>query len=669
MSSRSRFGSRVRSLPVVGRTLRWMNSTGGQTTAVSFKEGVNSYADNDDVKPDQLVQATDARMVRIGRYKTRQGSDRYSVPIGEAINVQITTGSTQDGIVSSNSALAQLLTTTAAGRATRLDLLISQAPSASPVPTGTVIIELRTNNSGAPGDLLATSSIAASAIPITASPSVYLPCYFMEAPLLSNATGYFVVIKGQAGNLGQYLVTTGAGSGLVLSANAGASWSARSGSALLKLYTSTDGGIKGIYRAYRVGGQKITFIAHGSSVYSVNDATGATTAVQTGMNSSATAYRFQLVQDTLYWVNGLDKPYKYDFTTASQVTAAPYVPSLILEHKGIVFYVDANDKTRLFFTNFALYDTFTSTDFIYVPAPKSYDYLTALAKLNGILYLFSNRNKFTLMGADNSTFRLDSAIGQKGTFTQESVVTDQNFMYFCSDDGVYKSNGTQETNIAEPVLDWYLSLPNKASCTVELSNNRLYIYYTPPGGADNTNCKVFNTLLGLWESDDTNTMISRVVARQTLDNLFIQGSNRVGALYWGELATNDYNNLGNVLNFEIRTAYNHFGAPGDAKRIPKWRPKFAGQTGLYSGQAGYSVDMNADATFLDVPMGSNGPRCDTGLKTDNGVLVGGLNTIEPTTLLIPGNFKRLQRRYKHVAAREPMEFDAEILEYQVQRLI
>ena len=662
--SRSRFGPRTQLLPVIGRKLRWMNSLPGGTAAMSFPGGINSYADNDDVKPTQVVYASDARMTKIGRYKTRQGADRYTVPIGEASNVaQTSTTGASTVAVSSTNYIGWSVIPTTTGRATRLDLTIKSQAGV----TGTVVLELHSSLDVLSSSLLARTSIAASAITTTATS---LSAYFMDAPLLTSGTTYYVIARGQASNLGSYLVsTTTAASTLSTSTNSGVSWSSTATAPNFNLWTSTDAPVQGMIRVYRVGGQKLTILFHNNSAYTVNDTNGTTTLLKSGMNSSATTYRAALVQDTLYWVNGQEQPWKYDFTTVSQVTTSPYNPSLITEHKGMLFYVDANDKTRLFYTNFGLYDTFTSTDFIYVPAPKSYDSLTALSSLNGVLYIFANRNKFSLLGSDDSTFRLDQAVGSKGTFSQESVAQDQNHMYFASDDGIYESNGTQETNIAQPVIDWYLALTNKSSMVLQLYNNRLYCYYTPVGSGLNTNCKVYNTLLKIWESDDTNVLVGRTLGRQTPDNLFILGSNRVGALYWGELSTNDYNSLGNVLNFEIRTNYSHFGSPGLWKRITMWRPKFMGQSGQYNGQAGYAFDLQDSPTYVDVPMGTSGPQTDTGLLTDNGVTVGGVALVEPTQIQINGKFKRVQRRYQHIAAREPIEIDSEMLQMETQRPI
>jgi hypothetical protein len=332
--------------------------------------------------------------------------------------------------------------------------------------------------------------------------------------------------------------------------------------------------------------------------------------------------------------------------------------------------VDADDKTRLFYSNFAVYDTYTSTDFIYVPAPKSYDALTALAKLNGVLYLFANRNKFQLFGSDNATFSLDEATSQRGTFSQESVVFDANYIYHADEEGVHKFNGTEDKNLALPFLEDYQSIPDKTTIQLELYNNRLYIFHAPAGSAENTKCFVVNLLLDKYESLDENTYVGRSFSRYAQDDIFIQASNRVAALYYGELETNDYSNDGDQLQYELATAFSHFGTPGQLKRIPKWRPEFDAVPGIYSVQAGYAVDGSIDTSFTDVPLASDGPRYDTGLLYDSGeTYSGGTSSIAPTTLQIGGTFKRIQRRYKHIAAREPVEFDSEILTIETQRLI
>ena len=652
---KSRFGYRT---PVPS-----ISSQKAETKEFSFKDGWNTFKDNDDLKPTELRAAIDARFTKIGRYKTRRGTDRYSVPIGEAVNVQntATTGASV-ATVDATHAVAQPLAVSSALRLTRIDVRMRSTSTSK----GTVLVELWTNNAGKPGTLVGRSSIASADI---TSSFAYKPVYFMTAPLLSVAT-YHVVIRTQSQTAGAYEVstTTAATTGLI-SADNGNTWSAAGTYSFnASVYTATDGGVKGLIRVYRPNGQKITVFAHGTTVYSVDDATGITTAVKTGLSASAAVYRFVMIQDALYWVNGYEKPYKWDFTTVTQLTNCPVIPNNIMEHLGLLMVTNDADPTAVNYSNFAAYDLWTSTDLIYMPAPKSADKVVGMAKLNGIAYFFSKRNKRQLMGQDNATFTDDDAPNQRGTFSQESLVYDADYIYHADDDGVWQFNGSDARNLAEDFLEDYLAIPDKSSIRLETFKNRLYIFYAPAGSADVSQCFVFNLLLNRPESLDKNTYIGSTFGRQSQDDLFIQGSNRVGALYYAEKTTNDYNNLGAPLEFELQTGYSHFERPASKKRVPKWRPVLAAANNDYSVSCGYSLDYSTQVNWTDVPLGGSGSRFNAGVTFGSGATFGGLGQIEPK-LYVNGTFKRLQRRYKHVAAREPVEFDSESLTIETQRLI
>lgn len=635
----------------------------GNTKSATFKKGVKTYKENDDLTADELILATDARFVKIGRYKMRKGLDRYTIPLGEAVNVQqtSTTGATVASI-SGSDVVSQPLTTTSSARLTRIDVNIKTTASSS----GTLLVELWTNNAGLPGTFITRSSIPSTAPTGTLG---YVPCYFVDAPLLSNATTYHIVVKGQNSYVGTYQIsaTTNTTSG-VRSTDAGATWIPASVSFNAKIYTSTDTPVLGVFRAFRPSGAKVTVFAAGTSVYSVNDGTGAITAIKTGLSASATRYRFRMIQDAIYWVNGYDKLYKWDFTTVTEITAVPFIPDELEEHVGLLFISDSSDKTKFAWSNFGEYDVWTSTDFTYAPAPKSADAINAFAKLNGVLYPFARRNKFQFMGQDNATFQLDEASSQRGTFSQESVVYDANFIYHADDDGVWQFNGSDELNLAEDFLEDYLAIPNKSTINLDIFNGRLYIFYAPEGSADNTECFVYNLQLGLYESKDLNTFIGRSFGRGSQDDTFIQASNRVAALYYAELSTNTYNNLGGQLEFELNTPFSPFDEPNALKRAPVWRPIFSAVTGRYSAQAGYSVDNSSDTTWFDIELSSGGLRYDTGLLYDSGLTYGTPGELAPTGLFVSGEFYRLQRKYKHVAANEPVEFDTEYLKVEVQRV-
>lgn len=635
----------------------------GQTKDLSFKDGTNTYKDNDDLKNTELADVTDMRMVRVGRYKTRKGLDRFSTPIGEASNASVTsTTGASTFTVNGTQAIAQKLTATSTNRLTRVDVRIRSTTTSK----GVLLIEVYTDASGMPGTLVGRSSIAPSAITNTFT---YQPVYYVEAPIITNGVIYWVVVRAQNDQAGNYEVSTSTSATTALtSATNGQAWSVATFAANVNMYTATNGGVKGVFKAYRPNGQVRTIFAVGDSMYEAN-ANGTTTLLKSGMNPAATYYRFSMDQDVVRWVNGLEAPYKWDFTTVTQITGVPVIPNNVMSHKGLLFYTNDSDPTAFNYSNFGLYDTFTSTDFGYMPGPKSADGLRAMAPLNGVLYFFAKRNKRLLLGSDNDTFSDDDASSQRGTFSQESLVYDANYIYHADDEGIWQFNGSDERNLAEDFLPDYLAITNKAGITLDIFSNRLYVWYAPAGSADNTECFVYNLTLNLYEGKDTGAIIGRTFGRNTQDDSFIQASNRIGALYYGERSSNDYSNLGGQLNASLSTAYSHFDTPSQLKRVPKQRPQLPSVSGSYSVQAGYDKDFENNPTFRDIDVSGNGGRYNTGLLYNTGVRYAGERMITPLNLIIPGTFRRLQRTYQHIAAREPFEFDSEVLTVEVQRLL
>lgn len=636
-----------------------------QTKDYEFIKGLNTNLSNDDMPQDQLRYMTDTREIEIGKHKTRQGNDFFSVPIGEAVNDQetSTTGASNFSF-STTSYFAAKIVATSTARLTALEANIRNTAGG----TGTVVLALYTDDSG-PGEEIARTTIPASSL---TSSYQYLKGRFISCPDITNATTYWVVGFVQAGGTGSYQVstTTNTDTGET-SANSGQSWTEQAYEFNVKLSTATVGGVKGQIRVKRSNGTTYTFFAHGTNLYSVNETTGATTSVDSGLHTDATYCRFVFVNDVLYYVTGLQKPRKYDFSSASEISAAPENAATIIEHVGIVFYGSAADRSKQFYTNFAAYETFTSTDFGYIPAPKTADPLTAYAKLNGNLFPITRNNKFVLYGARTETFRLDEAPGQKGTFSQESVSYDQNYIYLASDDGIYRYNGAEEKNIALDILNEWTALTNKTNTVLELHNNRLYVWYTPNGQSVNTECFVYNTLYQHWESKDLGAYVGRAFARFDVDDKFIQGSNRVGMLMYAEQSTNDYNNMGEPFTWELRTHYNHYGTPAQFKRAPNFRPHFDSQSGAYSVQVGYAQDYNDSATYSNVALQGSGVTFDSGATFDSGEVFGGSQQINPLdeAPAIPGEWRRLQIRYKHYSAREKVTFDGHVLSLETQRLI
>ncbi len=628
-----------------------------------YTKGWFTGAPNDLQPEKSLRYVTDMRFDGIGKYKTRKGCDHYTVAVGETINVQVTstTGAVDKGYTYSTR-YAEKVTATASGVACRIDINLKNSALAS----GTTLVELYSDVSGSPGTLLARTSIDEADI---ASTYNYETGYTIACPTITNGTAYWVVVYMQEGGSGtMYVSSTTNSTNAKVSTDSGQSWSTTTYSLNCKLYTATAGGVKGITRVYRPDGTGTTFFAQGTNLYKVTDLDGSTTSVDSGISSSSTNVEFEFVNDILYYTDGYSKPRKYDWATSTTVTGAPNEVKNVMEHEGILFYFDADDPTKVVYSNFADYETFTSTDFLYVPAPKKSDYLTAMAKLNGVMYFYTRRNKHQLLGQDNATFDLGEANAQKGTFSQKSVVFDENYIYFASDDGIYQFNGTYEKSIAEGIIDDYTELLIKDNIHLQLHNNRLYVWYTPNGQATASECFVYNTLYGTWESLDTGTYIGRSFARHDNSDLFLQASSKAGVIYYAEKSTNDYHNLGDILDAEVRTHYDHFGTPQQIKRIPYWRPILESVSGSYSIQAGFAKDYSSGANFSNVSVQTPGYQYGDADSTYGTATYSSSGNIQDTTLRIYGEGYRWQRRYKHHAAREPFVFSGEVLSIEVERL-
>lgn len=634
-----------------------------QTQPIDYKKGLFTGIPNDLQPKNTLRYVTDMRFNGIGKYKTRKGCDHYTTAVGEAINVQVTaTTGAADANFTTTTRQAQKLTAAATGVLTRVDVRLKKPVTAF----GTVTVAVYSDVSNAPGVLLAESSVTESVITTSYA---YLTSYFLAAPDITNGTAYWVVVYVQETGSGTMSIssTTSATTAKV-STNSGQSWSSTSYALNVKLYTSTAGGVKGVTRIYRPDGTGITFFAHGTDIYKVNDVDGSVTSVDSSISAQSTGVRFEYVDDTLYYTDGVGKPRKYNHTTSSEVSTAPNNARNIIEHVGLLWYMNADDNNGGYYSNFEEFETFTSTDFFNEPAPNTSDPLTAWEKLNGILYMFTRRNKRMIMGTDTATFQPSDAYAQKGTFSQESVVADDNNIYFASDDGVFRFNGTYEKNIFESVIDDYTALTHKEDIHVELHGNRLYVWYRPNGQGEINACYVYNVLYDIMESHDLDTKIGVAHGRKDTEGVFLQASNRAGVVYYGEQSTNNYDNLGSKLYAEVRTAYDHFGSPQQKKRITYWRPILESIQGNYTLQAGFAADYSDDVNFTYIDLQAVGyVYDDAGSLYDTALYAAG-GSLTNTTLTIFGDAYRWQRRYKHHAAHEPIEFAGEVLKIQTRRL-
>lgn len=641
-----------------------------------YSEGMNSFISNDKfpvmtgqtrrlMGPNMWRLAQDARITTLGEYESRKGFDFHSAPAGETQDQAITsTTGAADKAFNATTWLAQPFTTSSAGALTRLDVNLKNASSA----TGTVLISTYTDVAGSPGTLIGTTSVDPA---LLTSSYTYDPFRYAGAAALLTSTKYWIVGHVQPVGSGSYSwSSTTSATTAKTSTDGGATWTSTSYALNFKQYYATATGPKGLYRGYKSDGTKVTLFAHNTTLYSVNDVTGALTAIKTGLSASATNYRFAKVNDIIYYVNGFDGYRKWDFTTESQVNSTNY--TLICSHKGLIFLGGGADPNAIIFSNFGLYETFTSTDFVYADAPKTGDSVVAMASINGYLLIWSHGSKFILSGDSDATFSIDTAPDQKGTYTQETVAQDDNFVYYLSDDGVYKSNGSQAQMMSNNNYQEILTLGNKDMAVLCRNKGRLYMWYPSAGSSFNDSCYVWNINFSsssneCIESKDTNAYVAFAFNAINDDDNLLVASSKAGQVFWQELNSNDYNNLGGPINTLWQTPYFTAYAPAVLKEYRYWEPRFGAQSSNYTIDCDYAYDLRDNwITYSSPNVQGSGPVWGSGIVW--GSFVWGTTAEVQPQLYVPGEYRRTAIRYKHQAIRQPIKFLGHSLVVQERRM-
>lgn len=647
-----------------------ISSRGHELEINDYSLGMNSFLANDrfpvkNGESNMWRLAQDARIITLGEYKTRKGLDFHSAPAGETQDqAQTSTTGAASQAFNQTAWLAQKWTAGTTGRLSKHEVRIKNDAAA----TGTVIVEHWTDSSGSPGTMVARSSVSPNDI---TSSYGYVTARFASAPSVTSTTAYWIVVYVQAVASGSYYwSSTTSATTAKTSADSGSTWSSTSFALNFRQHYATTGGVKGLHRAYKSDGTAVTLMAHGTSLYSVNELTGALTAIKTGLSSSATHYRFQTVNDIVYYVNGYDGLRKWDFTTESQVNATNYTH--ITEHKGILFLVEKNDPNKVVFSNFADYETFTSTDFIYVPSPKTGDPITALRSLNGYLIIGTLNNKFILSGDDNATFSLDEAPDQNGVASQEALDADDNFIYYLSSDGMYRSNGSEAQLLSDNVYEDIRTMTNKDDACVVVNRGRLYLWYTPAGSDANSKCYVWNlnysSKSDTVESLDTGAYVKRAVTCFRDDDDLLVGSSAVGQAYWQERDSNDYTNLGGDINFELKLPYMTLSSPAVFKQNRDWMARFGAQSANYTVDMDYATDLRENWTTLTSPSVQGAGYLWGDSDTVWGSFTWGSTAEVQSDTYIPGEYRRIAIRYKHYATRQPVSFFGHTMIFQTRRL-
>lgn len=632
----------------------FIKTTGNNLTETNFftMAGLNYYA------PDELSKDNDSPYARNFRVfqsddeearvaiSKRNGHRFYSVPIGETNRGEITsTTGAADQSINTVSWLAQKFTVSAAGRLSKVEVNVKNTNG-----TGPLMVKIYSDVDGAPGALLATSSIASSSIAGTYG---YVAARFIEAPVVATSTDYWIVLHQQSEGTNTYELSSNTSATTAMTSQSGNTWSATDYALNYKVYVSTDKNIKGVYRYYRTTTSPVTLFVHDTTLYSVNDLTGATTSVGTGLSASATDYRFITVEDVVYFVNGVDVAKKYNGTAMTDMGGSPGVGIDITLHQNLIFILKADNSVIWSIEDNSSYEVFETDAIQYIPSPKSGDKAFAMVPFQDNLVFFTKNNKWVLYGYDRATFQLRESTANKGAVGLYAIWKNENFIYFVSDDNdVYQFNGGTDKAIGIKISRAITNVADKDKIRLIVHDGKLRLYFTPSGQSAMQNCLIYDLSYEQWLLDtEIYSGVPIVFNSQNDTQVLVHGSSLIGALYYAETGTSD---LGKPIIFDYWTKYYSFSHPSRKHRVKRLYPF------INPADGPYYIDVQTDADEANSPishlvyLGTTGATWGGSDTWGGGALWGG-TALKPKRIPIPGQARKHQIRFVQHGVDNPVE--------------
>jgi hypothetical protein len=625
----------------------------------NFSKGIKTYKPNDTMTSEELYLAQNARFERIGEYKTRRGFTKLCEPIGKSVlqenyrwsgysfdanKKQFSIASIRNGIIYS----------------LKVKMLIPDDNYG--------IFEAKIYNNE---DKL----IAKSCVNIKASISEQeVEFVFIDAPEIKQNENITMKI------------------GLQHNEDRGFKLAVLGNDVIYQLYTAEAGYIPNVFEANINGDKTILFpfitknkselyrMTVDGSVVKIRDFPAGIKNVRFNQNLNKIRYvdgkESVNLLDPVNWSNSVIPT--VDAQTDTDLKAK--LSNIMDGQEDNLIYFDAEVNTKAIWSYpygtflkskpINSYDKFDRDFYQNFPAIQTGDPLTAMFKLGGVIYIQTRNHKYQMFSQTADTWTQQESNAQGGTFSQESVVCDSNYAYFANDKGIYIFDGASESSLTESsIQNVYDSIPDKEKIVVDIYNNRLYVFYPSNKGGANDSCLVYNLNLRLWESFDTNTYVASTSGRRNTSNRLICGHSKIGMLMLAEDLSNDYNDLGRAIDFDINTGYQHFGSPSQLHRITKWRPEFATSQKPYTVECGYALDYSDDVKYAFSVDLKNKANIKMNYVWDNAREYAGIVKTKLTTIpKVHGEFKRCQIRYQHHAAFEPVNFKSHTLTVQTQRI-
>lgn len=596
---------------------------------------------------------------------TRKGPGFYVEPLTEALRASQDTF-TGHIVLGAGNILADSFIAGVDGNITKLDLHLQTLDG-----TGPLRVDLYSDNDGKPGTKLSESSF--TAIPTEG----WVTCRFLNAIPVSSTTKLWVVIYQQDDCTGTY------GVGNVATGTAQFSNSSLLGlvtqtyGLAYKVYGTTGAKDKNGYRFNRETGDNTTVVVFGDTLYKVDETTHTYEVVVSGLNAAATEYSFTNADGSIFWVNGYDQLKRWDGTTVETITDSELpILSMILFHKNILFGVSATDPNKIVFseapgnpTNNPVdkqwYRAWLSVSFIYVPRPMNGSPITGLFSFQDSLIIITQDKKYVLSGSDRGSFYLRESTGSKGAISRKAMTSDANYIYFLSDDGIYRFNGSKDEKISTLINPLVEKVPRKEDVTMVVWKNQLRVYMPSELSPVNDICAILDLDFQEWMLD-TNTYVNRAIYYGDADDKgeLIEFSSYNGAAYKAE---QDFNSLGAPIDFDYRLKYNSFGTPAQRKKIKRFFPLLQAVGSTFNITHGVDIDM-ADSPREQLGELKVGGNTLGTFQLDGSVMLSGKIAFQPKKVSVSGNARTFQYRVSRNAVDNQVAFMGVQLTYKTKRL-
>jgi hypothetical protein len=170
------------------------------------------------------------------------------------------------------------------------------------------------------------------------------------------------------------------------------------------------------------------------------------TNLKTGLKTT-NPFMFETCVNYMVCFNGLDKPWKWNGTTVSDLANAPADGQFPVLHKEKLFVVPVTDPSAIYWSESFQPEEWPEVNFWKVKEGDG-DEITCLKKHLGELIIFKRRSIHSLRGTSLDDFRLEEMDSRLGCVGPLAAAALGPYLYFVSDEGLCVFNGMSATNIS-----------------------------------------------------------------------------------------------------------------------------------------------------------------------------------------------------------------------------